>query len=98
MLPGANTGAGSGLRRALETGIEVHFNDNESTKEFVVTIPRKEHHVDVLSTDKKHQAEGEKAPSNQEAVGYFEFLFNSSNRKRNNGHCSRASRILKRNG
>ena len=57
------TGAGSGLRRALETGIEVHFSDNESTKEFVVTIPRKEHHVDVLSTEKKHQAEGEKAPS-----------------------------------
>ena len=48
------TGAGSGLRRALDTGVEVQFSDNEKTREFVVTIPRKEHHVNALSTEKTH--------------------------------------------
>ena len=39
------TGAGSGLRRAMDTGVEVQFDDNEKTREFVITIPRREHHV-----------------------------------------------------
>lgn len=47
------TGAGSGLRRAMDTGMEVQFDDNEKTREFVITIPRREHHV-------------KKAPSNGE--------------------------------
>ena len=49
------TGAGSGLKRAIDTGIDVQFNDNEKTKEFVVTIPRKEHHINAPSNEGKHQ-------------------------------------------
>lgn len=48
------TGAGSGLKRAMDTGIAVQFNDNEKTKEFVVTIPRKEHHVNAPSNQGVH--------------------------------------------
>ena len=57
------TGAGSGLKRAMETGIEVQLSDNEKTKEFVVTIPRKEHHVNALSSGETHQPQGKNAPS-----------------------------------
>jgi predicted HTH transcriptional regulator len=57
------TGAGSGLKRAMDTGIDVQFNDNEKTKEFVVTIPRKEHHVNAPSSGETHH---ENAPSNTE--------------------------------
>lgn len=49
------TGAGSGLKRAMDTGIEVQFSDNEKTKEFVVTIPRKEHHVNAPTSTKVHR-------------------------------------------
>ncbi len=31
--------------------MEVQFNDNEKTKEFVVTIPRKEHHINAPSNE-----------------------------------------------
>ena len=57
------TGAGSGLKRALETGIEVQFNDNEKTKEFVITIPRKEHHINAPTSEIRHQPQGKNAPS-----------------------------------
>ena len=60
------TGAGSGLKRALETGIEVQFNDNEKTKEFVITIPRKEHHINAPTSEITHQPQGENAPSSGE--------------------------------
>ena len=60
------TGAGSGLKRALETGIEVQFNDNEKTKEFVITIPRKEHHINAPTSEIRHQPQGENAPSSGE--------------------------------
>lgn len=46
--------ASSGLKRAMDTGIDVQFNDNEKTKEFVVTIPRKEHHVNAPSNQGVH--------------------------------------------
>ena len=59
------TGAGSGLKRAMETGIEVKFSDNEKTKEFVVTIPRKEHHVNAPSSGETHQPQGENAPTSE---------------------------------
>lgn len=50
------TGAGSGLRRAMDTGVEVQFDDNEKTREFVITIPRREHHVkNAPSSEKTHQ-------------------------------------------
>lgn len=49
------TGAGSGLKRALETGVEVQFDDNDKTNEFVITIPRKEHHVNAPSNEGTHQ-------------------------------------------
>ncbi|MCR5840758.1 MAG: putative DNA binding domain-containing protein [Bacteroidales bacterium] len=64
LLPYA--GAGSGVTRALETGIEVSFKSNEGTMEFVVTIPRKEHHVNALSSQETHQPQGQNAPSSQE--------------------------------
>ena len=57
------TGAGSGLKRALETGIEVQFNDNEKTKEFVITIPRKEHHINAPTSEIRHQKKKKNAPS-----------------------------------
>ncbi len=57
------TGAGSGLKRAMDTGIEVQFSDNEKTKEFVVTIPRKEHHVNALTSGETHQPHGDNAPT-----------------------------------
>ena len=59
------TGAGSGLKRALDTGIEVQFSDNEKTREFVVTIPRKEHHVNAPSNEGTHQPQGENAPTSE---------------------------------
>ena len=60
------TGAGSGLKRAMETGIEVQLSDNEKTKEFVVTIPRKEHHVNAPSNQGVHHDTNEgPAKSNQ---------------------------------
>jgi len=57
------TGAGSGLKRALDTGIEVQFSDNEKTREFVVTIPRKEHHVNAPSSGETHQPQENNAPT-----------------------------------
>ena len=59
------TGAGSGLKRAMDTGIAAQFNDNEKTKEFVVTIPRKEHHVNAPSSGETHQPREENAPSSE---------------------------------
>ncbi len=59
------TGAGSGLKRAMDTGIEVKFSDNEKTKEFVVTIPRKEHHVNAPSLGETHQPQGKNAPTSE---------------------------------
>ncbi len=35
------TGAGSGIRRALESGVEMEISNNEKNHELVVTIPRK---------------------------------------------------------
>ncbi len=57
------TGAGSGLKRAMDTGIEVQFSDNEKTKEFVVAIPRKEHHVNAPTSGETHQPQGDNAPT-----------------------------------
>ena len=75
------TGAGSGLRRAMDTGVEVQFDDNEKTREFVIAIPRREHHVknapsnremhheNAPSSAKTHQEGGEmhqeNAPSSE---------------------------------
>lgn len=59
------TGAGSGLKRAMDTGIEVQFSDNEKTREFVVTIPRKEHHVNAPSSGETHQPQGKNAPTSE---------------------------------
>ena len=59
------TGAGSGIKRAMETGVEVQFSDNEKTKEFLVTIPRKEHHVNAPSPRETHQPRGENAPTSK---------------------------------
>ena len=57
------TGAGSGLRRAMDTGVEVQFDDNEKTREFVITIPRREHHVkNAPSNGEMHH---ENAPSSE---------------------------------
>lgn len=42
------TGAGSGLKRAMETGIDVKLNNNDKTNEFVVTILRKEQ-LDIVN-------------------------------------------------
>lgn len=59
------TGAGSGLRRAMDTGVEVQFDDNEKTREFVITIPRREHHVkNAPSNGEMHH---ENAPSSAKA-------------------------------
>ena len=60
------TGAGSGLKRAMDTGIEVQFSDNEKTKEFVVTIPRKEHHINAPTSGETHQPQGDNAPTSRE--------------------------------
>lgn len=59
------TGAGSGLRRAMDTGVEVQFDDNEKTREFVITISRREHHVkNAPSNGEMHY---ENAPSSAKA-------------------------------
>ena len=61
--------ASSGLKRAMDTGIDVQFNDNEKTKEFVVTIPRKEHHVNAPSNQGVHHDANEgPAKSNHDEV------------------------------
>ena len=39
------------------------FNDNEKTKEFVITIPRKEHHINAPTSEIRHQPQGKNAPS-----------------------------------
>ena len=55
------TGAGSGLRRAMDTGVEVQFDDNEKTREFVITLRfpagstmSKMHHQTAKCTMKMH--------------------------------------------
>lgn len=57
------TGVGSGLKRALETGVQVHFNDNEKTKEFIIIIPRKEHHKNAPTSSITHRPPSKNAPS-----------------------------------
>lgn len=50
----------------MDTGIEVQFSDNEKTKEFVVTIPRKEHHINAPTSGETHQPQGDNAPTSRE--------------------------------
>ena len=41
-LPRHYTGAGTGIHRALEDGLQVEFKNDERTHEFLITIERKE--------------------------------------------------------
>lgn len=76
------TGAGSGLKRALDTGVEVQFNDNKKTKEFVIIIPRKEHHINAPSNEGMHQV------SNQGSL-----KSNEGPLKSNQGEVTKVTRI-----
>lgn len=76
------TGAGSGLKRAIDTGIEVQFSDNEKTREFVVTIPRREHHVNAPSNEGAHHNSNQgAAKSNQGGLTSNEGPTNSNQGK-----------------
>lgn len=56
------TGAGSGIRRALETGLTVKMVNNLDQREFLITIPRKSNQVTNQVNVKSNQVE---AKSNQ---------------------------------
>ena len=76
------TGAGSGLKRAIDTGVEVQFSDNEKTREFVVTIPRREHHVNAPSNEGAHHNSNQgAAKSNQGGLTSNEGSTNSNQGK-----------------
>ena len=83
------TGAGSGLKRALDTGIDVQFNDNEKTKEFVVTILRKEHHVNAPSNQGNLESNGGGTKSNQDSLEC-----NEGNPGNNQGKVTKVTRPL----
>ncbi len=60
------SGAGTGILRALEEGVEMKFDNDEQTKEFVITIPRNtsdelasvsDEPVKELSNEKNNQVE-----------------------------------------
>ena len=83
------TGAGSGLKRAIDTGIDVQFNDNEKTKEFVVTILRKEHHVNAPSNQGNLESNGGGTKSNQDSLES-----NEGNPGSNQGKVTKVTRPL----
>ena len=83
------TGAGSGLKRAIDTGIDVQFNDNEKTKEFVVTILRKEHHVNAPSNQGNLESNGGGTKSNQDSLES-----NEGNPGNNQGKVTKVTRPL----
>lgn len=59
------TGVGSGIQRSLETGLDVQFENNEKSREFLVTIYR---HTKLESSQETDKSNQDKAKSNQEAA------------------------------
>lgn len=59
------TGVGSGIQRSLETGLDVQFENNEKSREFLVTIYR---HTNLESSQEIDKSNQDKAKSNQEAA------------------------------
>ena len=59
------TGVGSGIQRSLETGLDVQFENNEKSREFLVTIYR---HTNLESSQETDKSNQDKAKSNQEAA------------------------------
>ena len=45
------SGAGTGILRALDEGVEMKFDNDEQTKEFVITIPRKTYDEPASASD-----------------------------------------------
>lgn len=70
------TGAGSGIQRAMASGLDVRFENNESAHEFVVVIHRKGNHQidesDVQSNrqmnESNHQSNHEQKKSNYQKL------------------------------
>lgn len=58
------TGAGSGVRRALEDGLNARFDNDESTHEFVITIARDGNNSDLV-TKLSYSDSEKKIKSNQ---------------------------------
>ncbi|MDY3847228.1 MAG: putative DNA binding domain-containing protein [Prevotella sp.] len=59
------TGAGSGVRRALEDGLNARFDNDESTHEFVITIARDGNNSSDLVTKLSYFDSDHKSKSNQ---------------------------------
>ena len=59
------TGAGSGVRRALEDGLNARFDNDESTHEFVITIARDGNNSSDLVTKLSYFDSEHKSKSNQ---------------------------------
>ena len=59
-LPRHYTGAGTGIHRALEDGLQVEFKNDERTHEFLITIERKE---DLDTTPSVNEATPDTTPS-----------------------------------
>ena len=61
------TGAGSGIQRAIASGLDVQFVNNESAHEFMVVIHRKgNHQIDESDVQSNYQMEGSNYESNYE--------------------------------
>lgn len=54
------TGVGSGIQRSLETGLDVQFENNEKSREFLVTIYRHTKLESSQETDKSNQDKAKK--------------------------------------
>ena len=59
------TGAGTGIQRALEDGLQVEFKNDERTHEFLITIERKE---DLDTTPNVNEATPDTTPNVNEAT------------------------------
>ena len=59
------TGAGTGIQRALEDGLQVEFKNDERTHEFLITIERKE---DLDTTPNVNEVTPDTTPNVNEAI------------------------------
>lgn len=62
------SGAGTGILRAIDEGVEMKFDNDERTKEFVVTIPRKVD-SDTLSRNREDEPANQNELTNEPANG-----------------------------
>lgn len=63
------TGAGSGIQRAMASGLEVQFENNEAAHEFVVVIHRKgNYQIDESDVQSNHQSNHEQKKSNHQKL------------------------------